>query len=199
MGKFTHCCIVTGTTAEALASFYESSGMQAFIFQDRRRRCAVCDDDDEADLDLVAQLTARFQTAALLGQILDSSVFVGTIYNREVAVDEYIDYPDSLFAYIDEDSVSNVNRALSIEQRAAEWATLFDARNTSEILADVFRRRDEYVFAEEFFAALLEALKLPTVLVGADCSDVERIYNVDPVAQKMFRHAGSGGVEEDWD
>jgi hypothetical protein len=67
MGKSTHCCIVTGATADALASFYESSGMQAFIFQDRYRRCAVCDDDDEAGLDLVAQLTARFQTAALLG------------------------------------------------------------------------------------------------------------------------------------
>jgi hypothetical protein len=126
-------------------------------------------------------------------------VFVGTVYNKGVAVDEYIDYPDSLFAYVDEDSVSNVNRALSIEQRAAEWATLFDARKKSEILADVFRRRDEYVFAKEFFATLLEALKLPTVLVGADYSDVEQIYDVDPAAQKMFLHAGSGRTGENWD
>jgi hypothetical protein len=55
-----------------------------------------------------------------------------------------------------------------------------------------FRQRDEYVFAEEFFAALLEALALPMVFVGAEYGEVQEVYNNDPEARKALLHAGDG-------
>src|SRR5574337_1232975 len=95
MGKFTHSTVIVGATAQALAVFYRAKGTKAFIFQDERSICAICDDnDDEADLDLIEEVTAEFQTIALLCQVFDSTVFVGTIFNRGIAIDEYIDYPD---------------------------------------------------------------------------------------------------------
>src|SRR3972149_6246088 len=95
MGMSTNSYVVVGSTAEALAAFYQAQGTRAFIFRDERNRCAICDDnDDEADLSVIAEMTNTLQVAALLGQVFDSSVFVGTIYTQGQARDEYIDSPE---------------------------------------------------------------------------------------------------------
>ncbi len=190
MGKFTNSYIVVGSTGEALVAFYQAQGTRAFIFQDDDNHCVICDDnDDEADLDLIAELTDKLHAIALVGQVFDSSTFVGTIYNQGTAIDEYIDYPEySLDSW---ESVLYLNRDLSVEQRATEWTSLFNAAHNSDALADVFRRRAEYVFAEDFYEALLEALALPTVMVGATYWELERAYETDAEARQALLHVSS--------
>jgi hypothetical protein len=196
MGRFTNSCVVVGSTSKAIAAFYQARGTRAFIFQDDRNRCAICDDnDDEADLSLIAELTDTLQVLALLGQVFDSSVFVGTIYNRGVAIDEYIDYREYSLEFDSGESVLYMNRDLSIEQRATEWASLFDVAQNSSAVAEVFRRRDEFVFAEEFYTSLLEALALPTVMVGATYWELGRAYETDAGAQKALIHVSGVSSE----
>lgn len=83
MGMFTHSSFVVGPTGEALAAFYQTQGTRALILRNDQNRFAICDDnDDEADLSVVAELTDKLQVVAILGQVFDSSAFVGTIYDR---------------------------------------------------------------------------------------------------------------------
>lgn len=49
-----------------------------------------------------------------------------------------------------------MNRELSIEQRATEWANLFGIAHSSSKLAEVFRTRDKYLLAEEFYISFKE-------------------------------------------
>jgi len=198
MGKFTNSYVVIGSTGEALVAFYQAQGARAFIFQDDRNRCAVCDDnDDEADLDLIAELTNEIQAIVLVGQVFDSSIFVGTIYNRGTAIDEYIDYPEYSLELDSGESVLHLNRELSVEQRATEWANLIGVAQRSDILADVFRRREEYVFAEDFYTAVLEALELPSVMVGATYWELTRAYETDSEARKALLHVDNESSESD--
>lgn len=196
MGKSTNSCVIVGTTSEALAAFYETQGTQVFIFQDENERFAVCDDnDDEADLDQIAELTNQLNAIALVGQVFDSNTFVGTIYNRGTAVDEYIDYPTQSLEF--EMSVLNLDRELTVEQRATEWTSLFDVVHNSSALADVFRGRDKYAFAEDFYTAVLETLGLPTVMVGATYWELERAYETDAEArQALLRVSGESFESE---
>jgi hypothetical protein len=196
MGKFTHSYVIVGPPAERLADFYRTQNATAFIFQDNPNACAILEEDD-ADLSLIAEATAEFQTSALLGQVLDSSVFVGTVYDRGVAIDEYIDYPEGLFGRVMDELILNLDRDLTIEQRAAEWANLFGASESNSALANVFRQRDKYVFAEEFHAALLEALRLPTVMVGAEFREIEDAYRSDVEAREALVYIQGEILEEE--
>lgn len=185
MGKFTHSYVIIGTTAKALVDFYRAQDTQVFIFQDERSVCAVCE-EDEAEFSLIAEVTSEFQAVALFGQVFDSSVFVGTIYKQGVAIDEYIDYPEAVFSYGSDGLILNLNRVLTIEQRAAEWANLFGVSENESTLANIFRRRDKYVFAEEFFDSLLEVLGLPAVLVGMEYEELKDAYKSNPETRKAL-------------
>ncbi|HET7087086.1 MAG TPA: hypothetical protein VFL17_00400 [Anaerolineae bacterium] len=143
---------------------------------------------------MIEELTDTLQAIALLGQVFDSSVFVGTIYSRGEALGEYIDYPEYPLEF-ENVSLLYLNRDVSIEQRATEWASLFGVPQHSSALADVFRRRDEYHFAEDFYTSLLEALALPTVMVGATYWELVRAYETDPEAQKALIHASGVSPE----
>ena len=190
MGKNAFCCVVVGCSAQALAVFYQAEGTRAFLDQDANGACAICDDnDDEPDLSLVAKVTAKFQTAALLGQVYDSSVFVGTIYERVLAIDEYIDYPERVSGLAYGDSILYLGRALPPEQRAAEWTAILGVGRDSSALAEVIRRRDDYIFAEDFHVAVLEGLGLPSGLAGVTYRELERYFNSEAEARKVLIHA----------
>jgi hypothetical protein len=196
MGQFTNSYVVVGSTAEALVDFYRAQGTRAFIFQGVGNRCAICDDnDDEADLGVIAELTGRLQVTALLGQVFDSSVFVGTIYDRGEAVDEYIDSPEYRLESESGESILYLNRDLSTSQRATEWASLFGVPQNADALAEVLRRRDDHLFAEDFYASLLQALELPTFMVGTTYGGLVQLCETDPEAKNDLIHASGGSSQ----
>ena len=97
MGAFSHSYVVAQVTPQALLAFYQAQGTRAYIYPDQHNHYAICDDnDDEADLEVIIELAAKLQATALLGQVFDSAVFVGTLINRGTILDEHIDYPDYL-------------------------------------------------------------------------------------------------------
>jgi hypothetical protein len=190
MGMFTHSYVIDGSTPEALLAFYRAEGTRAFIYPGERNTCAICDDnDDEPDLDLLAELTKKLQAKALLGQVFDSSVFVSTVFNCGVAIDEYIDYPGHVFGLEFGGSVLHLNRELTIEKRATEWASLFEVPNQEDTLAKIFRLRIDYLFAEDFHESVLQALMLPTAMVGQYFVEIERAYMTESEARKVLLYA----------
>jgi hypothetical protein len=192
MGTFAHSYVVVGATPEALITFYRANGTEAFIYSDEHGNCAICDDnDDEPDLDLFTELSKQLQAKVFLGQVFDSSVFVATIFHQGVAVDEFIDYPDYLPSLVMGNPILYLNRLVSIEQRAAEWATLFGVPHQENALANLLHRRSDYPFAEDFHEAVLQGLMLPTAMVEQYFIEIERAYTNEPEARKVLRHANS--------
>jgi hypothetical protein len=194
LGTFAHSYVIANSTPEALMGFYAANGSRAFIYPVERDLCAICDDnDDEADLSLLTELSAQLQALALLGQVFDSSVFVGTLFDRGKVIDEYIDYPEYLASggLAFGGSVLYLNRAVTIEQRAAEWAGAFGVSDQAQALADVIRQREEYLFAEDFHTMVLNSLLLPAAMVGARYIELEQAYNGEPEARKVLLHANA--------
>jgi hypothetical protein len=187
MGTFSHSYVVVDSTPEALIDFYRLDGTDAFIYPDGNNFCAICDDnDDEPDLNLLAKLTEKLQAKAFLGQVFDSSVFVATIFDKGVVVDEYIDYPDPLPGLVTGNPILYMNRAITIDQRAAEWASLFNVPHQEKTLADLLRRRNDYLFAEDFHEAVLQTLTLPTFMLGLYFVQIERAYMTDQELRKAL-------------
>ena len=192
MGTTAHSYVVADSTPEAILGFYRINGTRAFIYPTEHHLSAICDDnDDEADLSVLTELSAHLQAYVLLGQVFDSAVFVGTLFHRGTIIDEYIDYPEylALGGLTDGSSVRFLNRALTIEQRAGDWASAFGVLHQSEALADVIRRREEFTFAEDFHEAVLHSLTLPTAMVGARYIEIERAYNSYSETREKLLHA----------
>jgi hypothetical protein len=191
MGTFSHSYIVMGATPDSLLAFYRADGTRAFIYAEDRNVCAVCDDnDDEPDLELLINLTNKLQTKALLGQVFDSSAFVATTFDRGAAIDEYIDYPEYLPGLVTGNPILYLNRVLTTEERATEWSTLFETPHKASTLADLLDRRAEYDFAEDFHESILQALMLPTAMVGQVFVQIERAYQAEPGARKVLLYSG---------
>jgi len=192
MGTFAHSYVVVGSTPEALVSFYRANGTQAFIYRDERGNCAICDDnDDEPDLELLAELSKKLQAKVFLGQVFDSSVFVATIFHQGVAIDEFIDYPDYLPSLVMGNPILYLDRVVTVEQRATEWATLFDVSHQKDALAGLLHQRTDYSFAEDFHEAVLQALMLPTAMVGQCFLEIEQAYMNEPEARRVLWYANS--------
>jgi hypothetical protein len=190
MGTFSHSYIILGTSSEALLSFYRTNGTRAFIFPDERNNYAICDDnDDEPDLDLLTNLSDELQAKVFLGQVFDSSVFVATIFNLGKVVDQYVDYPEYLPGLAFSNPILHPSRKLTIEQRAAEWTALFDVPQQEDALRDVFHRRNDHLFAEDFHEAVLQTLMLSTAMVGQFFIEIERAFEDEPVAQNVLLFA----------
>ena len=176
-----------GCSSEDLLDFYRADGTRAFIFPDERNTYAICDDnDDEPDVDLLLKLSSKLQAKVFLGQVFDSSVFVATIFDHEEVVDQYVDYPEYLLGLAFSDPILNLNRDLTVEQRAVKWAALFDVPEQENILAGLFRRRTDYPFAEDFHKAVLQALKLSTAMVGQCFVEIEKALEDEPDAQTVL-------------
>jgi hypothetical protein len=187
MGAFSHSYVVAGSTPEALLVFYRANDTRAFIYPDEHNICAICDDnDDEPDLDLLAKLSEKLQAKAFLGQVFDSSVFVATLFSNGVAVDEYIDYPGPLPGLVTGSPVLYLNRAVTIEQRAIEWASLFNVPQQGNAFASLLHKRDDYLFAEDFHEAVLQTLMLSTFMVGLYFIQIERAYDSDLELRKVL-------------
>lgn len=190
MGTFAHSYIVFGCSSEDLLAFYRADGTRAFIFPDARNTYAICDDnDDEPDVDLLIKLSGKLQAKVFLGQVFDSSVFVATIFDHGEAVDQYVDFPEYLPGLVFSDPILNLNRDLTVEQRVVEWTALFDVPEQVDALADLFRRRADYPFAEDFHEAVLQALKLSTAMVGQYFVDIEKAFEDEPDAQTVLLFA----------
>ncbi len=190
MGTFAHSYVVFGTSSDELLSFYRADGTRAIIFPDERNTYAICDDnDDEPDIDLLIKLSDKLQAKVFLGQVFDSSVFVATIFSQGEAVDQYVDYPEYLPELAFSDPILDLNQDWTIEQRAARWAALFDVPQQENVLTDLFRRRSEYPFAEDFHEAVLQALMLSTAMVGQYFVEVEQAYTNEPEARKVLLYA----------
>lgn len=190
MGTFAHSYVVLGCSPENLLDFYRADGTRAFIFPDARNTYAICDDnDDEPDFDLLIKLSGQLQAKVFLGQVFDSSVFVATIFNQGEAVDQYVDHPEYLPGLAFSDPILDLNQDLTVEQRAAKWAVLFDVPEQENAIADILRRRNDYSFADDFHDAVLQALKLSTAMVGQYYINIERAYTSEPEARKVLLYA----------
>ncbi len=190
MGMFAHSYVVVGTTPEALVDFYHKDGTRAFIFSDEQNACAICDDnDDMPDLDLLVKLTKDLKVKAFLGQVMDSSVFVGTVFDSGIVIDEYIDYPERVEGLNDGESVYFLDRTIDHEGRAAEWSELFNVPQQKSKLTDLFHRRDEFLFAEDFHQAILQALLLPDAMIGQSFIEIEDTYNTYQETRDVLKFA----------
>ena len=190
MGTFAHSYVVFGSSPESLLSFYRADGTRALIFPDVRNTYAICDDnDDEPDFDLLIRLSDELQVKIFLGQVFDSSVFVATIFSQGEAVDQYVDYPEYLPELAYSDPVLHLNPDITLEQRAAKWAALFDVPQQEDVVAELLRRRGEYPFAEDFHEAVLQALMLSTAMVGQYFVEVEQAFTNEPEARKVLLYA----------
>ncbi len=116
-------------------------------------------------------------------------MFVATIFSQGEAVDQYVDYPEYLPELAFSDPILDLNQDWTIEQRAARWAALFDVPQQENVLTDLFRRRSEYPFAEDFHEAVLQALMLSTAMVGQYFVEVEQAYTNEPEARKVLLYA----------
>jgi hypothetical protein len=138
---------------------------------------------------LLIKLSDKLQAKVFLGQVFDSSVFVATIFSQGEVVDQYVDYPEYLPGLAFSDPILDLNRELTSEQRAAEWAALFDVPQQENVLTDLFRRRGDYPFAEDFHEAVLQTLMLSTAMVGQYFVDVEQAFTNEPEARKVLLYA----------
>ncbi len=189
MGMFSHSYVIADTNIEDLLNYYRTEGTQAYIYPAEHNAFNICDDnDDEPDLELLLELTGKLHTVAFLGQVFDSSVFAGTIFNSGEAIDEYIDYHDLLEGLASGSSILNLHRLITVEQRAAEWTNLFHAPQQEKALRDIFNRRADFFFSEDFHISLLQTLLLPDAMIGQEFTQIERAYNTYPETRKVLRY-----------
>jgi len=192
MGMFAHSYVVLGSSPENLLAFYRADGTRAFIYPDERNTFAICDDnDDEPDLDLLIKLSEKLQVKVFLGQVFDSTVFVATVFNQGEAVDQYVDHPEFLPGLAFSNPILHLNRNLTLEQRAAKWATIFDVPHQENALANLFHNRSDYHFAEDFHEAVLKTLMLSTAMVGQFYIEIERSYTNEPDTRNVLFYSGS--------
>jgi len=169
MGTFASNLLIYGSSLHAVKGHYRQVGRPAYVAPLDGKAILVAEGPIEGRDSEAESLSRSLSCATLICDIFDSDVLIVELIRNGERMDYYVSNEEML-QWMSMDVEFPRSMPFTPAARARLWCECLGKPEHEARLTEVLAapNMEEYVFVEEYQAALWQALELPTAAIGVD-------------------------------